>query len=94
MVNWYSFEDLSRSLRISLDIQVLILTRTGELRQSTKNFPREGEKSPSLIFRNNRPFGNQLHARKISNQKMEMMIVCGVLNRFTSLGMPQSYRYT
>lgn len=39
-----------------------------------------------------RTFGNQLHARKMSNQKQEMMIACGVLNRFTGLGMPQSYR--
>ncbi|WP_340138606.1 IS5 family transposase [Vibrio vulnificus] len=41
-----------------------------------------------------RTFGNQLHARTLSNQKMEMMIACGVLNRFTSFGMPQSYRCT
>ncbi|CAH8182334.1 transposase [Vibrio aestuarianus] len=41
-----------------------------------------------------RTFGNRLHARALSNQKMEMMIACGVLNRFTSLGMPKSYRCT
>ena len=41
-----------------------------------------------------RTFGNQLHAREFSNQKMEMMLACGVLNRFTSFGMPQSYRCT
>ena len=41
-----------------------------------------------------RTFGNRLHARELPNQKMEMMLSCGVLNRFTSLGMPQSYRCT
>lgn len=41
-----------------------------------------------------RTFGNRLHARELPNQKMEMMLACGVLNRFTSLGMPQSYRCT
>ena len=39
-----------------------------------------------------RTFGNQLHSRSFNNQKMEMMIACGVLNSFTEMGMPQSYR--
>ena len=37
-----------------------------------------------------RTFGNQLHVRELANQKMEMMIACGVLNRFTELGMSKS----
>jgi len=36
--------------------------------------------------------GPKMHARKMENQTQEMMIACGVLNRFTGLGMPQSYR--
>ncbi|MBU2710779.1 hypothetical protein [Zooshikella harenae] len=39
-----------------------------------------------------RTFGNQLHAREMSNQEIEVMIACGVLNRFTALGMPQSHQ--
>lgn len=36
--------------------------------------------------------GNQMHARKLSQQKNEAMIGCGVLNKMTGLGMPSSYR--
>ena len=35
---------------------------------------------------------NQLHAREFSRQKVEAMIGSGILNKMTSLGMPQSYR--
>ncbi|MCY9855704.1 hypothetical protein [Vibrio mediterranei] len=42
------------------------------------------------IQRYKRTFGNQLHSRSFNNQKMEIMIACGVLNRFTTMGMPQS----
>lgn len=44
-VNWYTFGRLSRSLRISLDIQVYILARRGSLRESTPDYPREGEQN-------------------------------------------------
>lgn len=36
--------------------------------------------------------GDSLHAREITRQKQEAMIGCGVINKMTSLGMPQSYR--
>jgi hypothetical protein len=45
------------------------------------------------IQRRKRILGNQLHARDISRQKVEAMIGSGILNKMTSLGMPQSYRY-
>ncbi|RDH41318.1 IS5 family transposase [Zooshikella ganghwensis] len=48
--------------------------------------------SETAMQRYKRTFGNQLHAREMSNQEIEVMIACGVLNRFTSLGMPQSYK--
>jgi hypothetical protein len=53
-----------------------------------------GKRSVSELAmqRYKRTFGNRLHARKLSNQKMETMIACGVLNRFTAIGMPRSYR--
>ncbi len=34
----------------------------------------------------------KLHAREFSRQKVEAMIGSGILNKMTSLGMPQSYR--
>jgi hypothetical protein len=36
--------------------------------------------------------GDSLHAREITRQKQEAMIGCGVINKMTSLGMPESYR--
>ena len=36
--------------------------------------------------------GPKLHSRKFSNQRQEMLIGCSILNRFTHLGMPKSYR--
>jgi hypothetical protein len=44
------------------------------------------------IQRYKKILGNKLHAREMSRQKTEAMIGCGVLNKMTSLGMPQSYR--
>ncbi len=38
--------------------------------------------------------GNKLHAREIDRQKQETMIGCGVLNKMTNLGMPQSHQVT
>ena len=45
-----------------------------------------------LIQRRKRILGNQLHARAFSRQKVEAMIGSEILNKMTSLGMPQSYR--
>ena len=50
--------------------------------------------SEVAMQRYKRTFGNQLHARELANQQMETMISCGILNRFTGLGMPKSYRTT
>jgi hypothetical protein len=44
------------------------------------------------IQRRKRILGNQLHAREFIRQKVEVMIGSGILNKMTSLGMPQSYR--
>jgi len=44
------------------------------------------------IQRRKRILGNQLHARDIFRQKVEAMIGSGIVNKMTSLGMPQSYR--
>lgn len=49
--------------------------------------------SETGMQRYKRTFGNQLHARKMSNQQQEVMVGCSVLNRFTALGMPQSYKF-
>ena len=45
------------------------------------------------IQRRKRILGNQLHARAFTRQKVEAMIGSGILNKMTSLVMPQSYRY-
>ncbi len=44
------------------------------------------------IQRYKKILGNRLHARKLSRQKNESMIGCGILNKMTNLGMPASYR--
>ena len=36
--------------------------------------------------------GPQLQARAWKRQQVEVKIGCGLLNRFTQLGMPQSYK--
>jgi len=45
------------------------------------------------IQRRKRILGNQLHEREFTRQKVEPMIGSGILNKMTSLGMPQSYRF-
>lgn len=45
------------------------------------------------IQRRKRILGNQLHAREFTRQKVEAMLGSGILNKMTSFGMPQSYRY-
>ena len=36
--------------------------------------------------------GLKLHSRDFENQQQEMMLAASILNRFTKLGMPNSYR--
>lgn len=45
------------------------------------------------IQRYKKILGNKLHARKLSRQKNETMIGCGVLNKMTRLGMPISHKF-
>lgn len=42
------------------------------------------------VQRYKRILGRAMHARKMNRQKQEFMIGCGVLNKMTSLGMPES----
>lgn len=44
------------------------------------------------VQRYQRILGDAMHAREFERQKMEAMIGCGVINKMTSLGMPQGYR--
>lgn len=44
------------------------------------------------IQRYKRILGRAMHARKMPRQKQEFMIGCGILNKMTSLGMPDSYK--
>jgi hypothetical protein len=44
------------------------------------------------FYRYQKILGNSLHAREFGRQEVEVTIGCGVLNKMTSLGMPESYR--
>ena len=44
------------------------------------------------FYRYEKILGNSLHAREFGRQEQEVKIGCGVLNKMTSLGMPESYR--
>ena len=48
--------------------------------------------SELAIQRYKKILGNKLHARKLERQKNEAMLGCGVLNKMTQLGMPDSFR--
>jgi hypothetical protein len=48
--------------------------------------------SETAMQRYKKIIGNILHSRKIENQSKEMLLGCSILNRFTQLGMPNSYR--
>ena len=47
--------------------------------------------SENGFYRLKKIFGEQLNARMMPNQKVEVRIKCAVLNRMTHLGMPDSY---
>ena len=59
--------------------------------QKTREYGRRNY-SELGVQRYQRILGNTMHARDLSRQKQEAMIGCGVINKMTSLGMPESYR--
>jgi hypothetical protein len=71
-----------------------IAERSDKGKQAWQKRYRYGKRniSETGMQRYKRTFGNQLHAREMPNQRQEVMVGCSVLNRFTGLGMPQSYR--
>jgi hypothetical protein len=44
------------------------------------------------IQRYKRILGRAMHARKFERQQQELMIGCGILNKMTHLGMPESFK--
>lgn len=48
--------------------------------------------SELCIQRYKKILGNRLHAKELQRQKNETLIGCGILNKMTKLGMPESYR--
>lgn len=44
----------------------------------------------TAFFRFKSQFGSKLHAHSLENQKIEALLCCNMLNRFTQLGMPNS----
>lgn len=59
--------------------------------QRARNYGKRNN-SELCIQRFKRILGNKLHSRKFSRQKNEAMIGCGILNKMTGLGMPESYK--
>lgn len=49
-------------------------------------------KSEMAIQRYKKILGSRLHSVEFYRQKNEAMIRCGILNKMTALGMPESYR--
>ena len=48
--------------------------------------------SENAMHRYKTIIGPKLHSREFNNQQQEMMLAASILNRFTQLGMPESYR--
>ncbi|OEE63605.1 hypothetical protein A147_03275 [Vibrio splendidus FF-6] len=48
--------------------------------------------SENAMHRYKTIIGPKLHSRDFNNQQQEMMLGASILNRFTQLGMPESYR--
>ncbi|MGF1878937.1 IS5 family transposase [Photobacterium frigidiphilum] len=48
--------------------------------------------SETAMQRYKKIIGNTLHSREFENQSKEMLLGCSILNRFTHIGMPKSYR--
>jgi hypothetical protein len=46
----------------------------------------------NTIYRYKRIIGREMRARTLAGQRAEMRIACQILNKMTSLGMPDSYR--
>ena len=46
----------------------------------------------TVMFRFKTIFGGELDARIMENQKTEILLKCLILNRFTGIGMPDSYK--
>jgi len=59
--------------------------------QRVRNYDRRNY-SELTIQRYKKIVGTHLHAREFSRQRNEAMIGCGILNKMTGLGMPESYR--
>lgn len=48
--------------------------------------------SELAIQRYKKTLGNKLRRKELSRQKNEAVLGCGILNKMTELGMPESYR--
>jgi hypothetical protein len=59
--------------------------------QKVRNYGKRNY-SELAIQRYKKILGNSLHARELSRQKQETVIGCGILNKMTGLGMPDSYK--
>lgn len=73
---------------------ILEIKELGRMGWQRKEQYGKRNKSELGIQRYKRIVGGSLHSREMKNQKQEAVIGCGVINKFTTIGMPQSYRST
>ena len=71
---------------------ILYIKLYGHMQWQRKRNYGQRNYSELAIQRYKRILGNTVQSRELSRQKQEAMIGCGILNKMTSLGMPQSYK--
>jgi len=64
----------------------------GRMRWQEKRNYGQRNYSELAVQRYQKILGDKMHAREFKRQQQEAMIGCGVINKMSSLGMPQSYR--
>lgn len=71
---------------------ILEIKENGRMAWQRENGYGQRNYSELGVQRYKRIIGKSMHSREFSRQEQEGMIGCGVINKMTSLGMPQSYR--
>jgi hypothetical protein len=82
------FDEFSASQR---NQSILEIKENGRMEWQRQNNYGQRNYSELGMQRYKRIIGKSMHSREFSRQEQEAMIGCGVINKMTSLGMPQSY---
>lgn len=83
---------ISGSAAVQRNHNILEIEENGRMAWQRQNNYGQRNYSELAIQRYKRIIGKSMHSRDFFRQKQEAMIGCGVINKMTSLGMPQSYR--